>query len=173
MTLSATGTLLKRFSGGKTRKGRLYKPRVQSAFFTPAPRHSPAPPQVPVPYLVREKSGLRAGSILRFRAKGYAMAKVWFVHKGPEPTVGAEAYVLPGREAIESLGVARSSIMPQRPKFNPTSPLGRISGYRRVVLEIQATDAISTGWAEGYYLVPGGPQVVIVILGPPNNPFFQ
>jgi hypothetical protein len=38
---------------------------------------------------------------------------------------------------------------------------------------IEVTDAVSTGWAVGYYLVPGGPDDVIEILGPPNNPFFS
>jgi hypothetical protein len=93
------------------------------------------------------------------------MAKVWFVFEGPEPTVGAAAYALPGKEAIEKLGVSRNSILPQRPKFNPTSPLSRIADYKRVVLEIEVTDAVSTGWAVGYYLVPGGPDDVIEILG--------
>jgi hypothetical protein len=57
------------------------------------------------------------------------MAKVWFVCEGPDPTIGNAAYELPAREAIEKLAVARDSILPQRPKFNPTSPLGRIAGY--------------------------------------------
>jgi hypothetical protein len=33
------------------------------------------------------------------------------------------------------------------------------------VLEIEGTDAVSTGWAVGYYVVPGGPDEVIEILG--------
>ena len=98
------------------------------------------------------------------------MAKVWFVCEGPDPTIGNAAYELPAREAIEKLAVARDSILPQRPKFNPTNPLGRIAGYKHVALEIDESDVASTGWAPGYYRVSGGPDEVIEVLGPPNKP---
>ena len=82
------------------------------------------------------------------------MAKVWFVYEGSEPTVGnAAAYELPAKEAIEKLAVTRDSILPQRPRFNPNNPLGRIAGYQHVVLEIETADVASTGWATGYYRV--------------------
>jgi hypothetical protein len=74
---------------------------------------------------------------------------------------------------IREADIANGFPLRQRPKFNPTSPLSRIADYKRVVLEIEGTDAVSTGWAVGYYLVPGGPDDVIEILGPPNNPFFS
>ena len=56
------------------------------------------------------------------------MAKVWFVYEGPDPTVGSAAYELPASEAIDRLLVSMDSILPQRPKFDPISQLGPITG---------------------------------------------
>jgi len=99
------------------------------------------------------------------------MAKVWFVYEGPDPTVGSAAYELPAREAIDKLLVSRDSILPQRPKFDPINQLGPIAGYKHVVLQIEASDTASTGWATGYYLVPRSPDEVLDVLGAPHSPF--
>jgi hypothetical protein len=99
------------------------------------------------------------------------MAKVWFAYEGREPTLGNAAYELPAKEAIEKLAVTSDAILPERPRFNPDSKLGRIAGYQHVVLELDESDAASTGWATGYYLVSASPDEVTGVLGPPRGPF--
>ena len=95
------------------------------------------------------------------------MAKVWFVYEGPEPTAGDAAYELPAEEAIEKLAVTKETILPRRPRFNPGRRLGRIAGYKHVVLELEESDGAAIGWATGYYRVSGDPGDVIEVLGPP------
>jgi len=91
--------------------------------------------------------------------------------KGLTPQWAARLMKLPAREAIDKLLVSRDSILPQRPKFDPTNQLGRIAGYKHVILQVEASDTASTGWAPGYYLVPRSPDQVIDVLGPPHSAF--
>lgn len=104
------------------------------------------------------------------------MIKVWFLRDGPEPTDGSPRYELLLNSCINSLGLERQQWFAdkvQKVRFNVevSADLARIAGYKHVVCQIDASEAETTGWKEGFYRINLEPGEVAGRLGPPRHPW--
>ena len=96
------------------------------------------------------------------------MAKVWFCYEGPEPTKGEANAERPLVELVELLRLTQDKYLGQevaKVRFNPGNTLGKIAGYKHVVVEVEKTEARAAGWKAGYYYSPLTPEEATKKLG--------
>ena len=96
------------------------------------------------------------------------MAKIWLIYEGPSPTSGGPNYELPVSDCEAQLGLAQGSFISplgEIPKFDDESGLGKIKGYKHVIVEIENAEAV--GWQSGFYYLQLSPADVVEKLGQP------
>lgn len=92
------------------------------------------------------------------------MANVWFCKEGPRANVGDPPYQLPIEECVKVLNLEKAEFIGgldgPTPKFNVTSTIGEIAGYKHTVVEVLDSEA-RAGWKAGYYYLPIEPGEVV------------
>jgi hypothetical protein len=100
------------------------------------------------------------------------MAVLWFVHA--EAKYGFPVYQLPVSDLIRNLGGEASfkflCRLDQAPERARAHNRDHVANYDRVLLELDAGEALSVRWRSGFYEVQHSRKDVFDILGEPNVP---
>jgi hypothetical protein len=96
------------------------------------------------------------------------MVKVWMVRAGDNPTSGQEHYEISLADSVNLLDLKKENFLTtldRTPKFEPTSDIAEYSGYRHVVIQIDAQEAEKEKWRSGFYLCSMSPREISDKLG--------
>lgn len=86
--------------------------------------------------------------------EGYAMAKIWPVYEGSEPTLGGPWAELPLQEAISVFDLKRDdfvSDLETTPRFGERDRELWYAGFKHIVVEVEVAEGRSNDWEPGFY----------------------
>jgi hypothetical protein len=93
--------------------------------------------------------------------RGIAMAKIWPVYEGSQPTSGWPWADLPLSTAIDLFKLQPRhfvSDLDTIPRFGPVNRDLWFAGFKHIVVEVEPAEARRAGWKPGRYLSPISPK---------------